>query len=210
MYYETIQKHKRTIVTATLVLLAVIIGWIIVILIGRIGKLPVQVSVVPSSAEVTIDSRNLGSGTQWLTPGTYTITAKKDGFKQQKKTVVITNKKDKNVVSLSLEAESSEAKKWAEEHKDEYTKNEKQGAIEASMEGKYFTDNNPITTKLPFKDPYFTIGYVTKGNSSIVLTISTPSPRYRFYAVEKIREFGYDPTDFTIEFKDFKNPLEAE
>jgi hypothetical protein len=86
-------------------------------------------------------------------------------------------------------------------------KNESYGAIEASNNGKYFTAKNPITTKLPYNDPYYTIGYTPRTDGGVDLTISTPSPRYRFYAVEKIRELGYDPTDFVIVFKDFKNPL---
>ena len=105
-------------------------------------------------------------------------------------------------------AVSSDAKKWADDHTTEYRKNEAYGAIEASVNGDYFTERNPITTKLPYVDPYFTLGYISHDNQTISLTIETPSPRYRYFAIEKLRQMGYDPTDFDIIFKDFKNPLD--
>ncbi len=73
-----------------------------------------------------------------------------------------------------------------------------------------FIDDNPITTRLPYIDPYYTIAYKTVGETSndIVITIRTPSPRYRYVAIEKLKAWGYDVTDYKIEFIDFKNPLE--
>lgn len=207
MYYEFLQAHRRKIVIATLTFVGLIIVWSAVILIGRIGKIPVTVAVVPSNATITINGNRTGTGTQWMSAGTYEIIASRDGFETQKKSLNVTAAKKENVTAISLVAKSSEAKEWVKNHQDDYKNNEKYGAIEASTEGKYFTDTNPITTKLPYVDPYYTIGYTPTNTGSVELTITTPSPRYRFYAVEKIRELGYDPTDFKILFKDFKNPL---
>ena len=209
MYYEFIQQHKRKVIIATLLLVAVILIWTAVILVGRIGKVATTFAIVPSDATITINGNRIGSGSQWIAAGKYEVIVQKDGFASTKKTINITEAKEQNVVAASLKAESDEAKKWAENHQQEYSKNEKYGAIEANNEGEYFSQTNPITTKLPFVDPYYTISYTPSENDSVDLTISTPSPRYRFYAVEKIRELGYDPTDFKIIFKDYKNPLEA-
>lgn len=208
MYYDSLQRHKKRIIMGAVLLFVGIIVWALVTFIGRIGKLPVVVSVVPSSATVTIDGRQYGNGTQWLKPGTHKVTVSKDGFKPSSESAVVTDKKSQNVIAVSLSAESDDAKKWAGAHQKDYSNNEQYGAIEASANGKYFSDMNPITTKLPFNDPYFTIGYTVGDNDSITLTIATPSPRYRFYAVEKIRQLGFDPTDYMIVFKDFHNPLE--
>lgn len=209
MYYEFLQTHKRTITKATGILLAIIFAWTALILITRIGKLPVTMAVVPSDASVTIDGQALGSGTQWLKPGTYTATMKKDGFEAQKRLAVVSDEKSQNVIAASLVPKSDEAKRWASEHDKQYKDNEKYGALQAKAENEYFVSQNPIVKKLPYVDPYYTIGYVTGSNDSLTITIQSSSPRYRFYAVEKIRDMGYDPTDFVIQFKDFKNPLEA-
>lgn len=207
MYYDFLQKYKRTIITVSIGFFVILIGWSAVTLIGRIGKLPLQISTVPSDASITIDGSRYLNGTVWIKAGKYDITVEKSGFQTQKKSITVSDQKDKNVVATSLVAQSDEAKKWADQHKDEYSKNEQYGAIEADQAGKYFSEKNPITDKLPFKDPYFTISYQARDDLSIKLIIDTPSPRYRFYAVEKIRELGYDPTDFEIEFTDFHNPL---
>ena len=208
MYYDSLQRYKKRIILAIALFLIISITWVVVTFVGRIGKLPVVVAVVPSNATVTIDNQRYGNGTQWLKPGTYKVTVSKDGFATSNESTVVTDKKSQNVVAVSLKAESDEAKKWATEHQKEYSSNEQYGAIEASTDGKYFADTHPITTKLPFNDPYFTIGYTVDEDNSVTLTVATPSPRYRFYAVEKIRQLGFDPTDFKIVFKDFHNPLE--
>jgi len=208
MYYESLQRHKKRIITVVIVVFIVIIIGAFITFFGRVGKLPLVIATVPSSATITIDGRQYSNGTQWLKPGTYKISASKDGFESADKSVIVTDKKQQNVVAISLSPKSDEAKEWASKHQKDYSNNEQYGAIEANVNGKYFSDTNPITTKLPFNDPYFTIGYTVREDSSITITIATPSPRYRFYAVEKIRELGFDPTDYVIDFKDFHNPLE--
>ncbi len=208
MYYEWIQNNKRIVTMGIWVFFVFIIIWAVWTYIDRSGKLPLTISTVPSDAKVLIDNRTLGKGTHWLVAGQYEAKVEKEGFAAQEATITITSKKTQNVLAISLVPQSDTAKKWASEHQDEYKKNEQYGAIEAREAGKYFTDQNPITTKLPFTDPYFTIGYRADKDESILLTVTTPSPRYRFYAVEKIRQLGYEPTDFVIEFKDFRNPLE--
>ena len=207
MYYDFIQRNKKLLQLIGVGLFILIVAWALATYITRSGKVAVVVRVVPSSATISVNNTNIGNGTHYLKPGQYTFTATKDGFEQQKITTTITSDKDQNVVALSLVPKSDEAQKWADSHQDEYKKNETYGAIQASNDGKYFTDKNPITTKLPFTDPYFTIGYTPNPDNTITLTVSTPSPRYRFYAVEQIRKMGYDPTDFKIVFKDFNNPL---
>ena len=48
--------------------------------------------------------------------------------------------------------------------------------------------------KLPFTD-HATDRFTPNPDNTITLTVSTPSPRYRFYAKWKqIRKMGYDPT----------------
>jgi hypothetical protein len=207
MYYEFIQKHKRQAVIIFVAIIALITLAMTATYAGRAGKTAVVISTVPSDAQITFSDQNESNGTQWLKDGTYKVVAKKDGFDTLTRTVIVSKDKSQNVVAVSLTAKSADAKKWAADHDNDYRRNEQYGAIEASSNGQYFTSLNPITAKLPFQDPYFTIGYTQNNDQTISLTITTPSPRYRFYAVEKIRQLGYDPTDFKITFNDFLNPL---
>lgn len=207
MYYEFIQQYKRRIIVTLTAVFVVITAIFAFTTIDHMGKLPVYVSTVPNSATIKFNDVPEGNGTQWMPAGTYAVTVQKDGFETVKRTVIIDDKKSQNVVAISLVAVSNDAKKWANDHATDYSKNEAYGAIEASMNGDYFTTRNPITTKLPYVDPYFTLGYVSHDNQTISLTVETPSPRYRYFAIEKLRQMGYDPTDFDIVFKDFHNPL---
>lgn len=207
MYYDWIQTHKKTIVITSMFLFSLLIIWGVATYISRTGKIGVTISAVPSDATITIDTNNIGNGTHWMKAGVYTITAKKEGFKTRTKEVEVTATKKQNVVAISLTPESDTAKKWVEANPEAYKKNESYGAIEARVNGEYFRTKHPITNVLPYTDPYYTIGYKSDNNRTIVVTISTPSPRYRYYAVEKFRELGFNPTEYQIEFSNFKSPL---
>ena len=207
MYYEFFQQNKRQILTIGGAIIAIFILWTAITLIGRVGKTPLTIAAVPSDAKIIVEGHQLGNGTHWLVPGSYDLTVEKEGFEKQSQVVIVTPDKSNNVAALSLVPKSKEAKEWADKHAQEYQKNEAYGAIAARADGEYFTNTNPITKKLPFTDPYFSIAYIVNDDQSINITVSTPSPRYRFYAIEKIREWGFDPTDFKIVFKDFVNPL---
>ncbi|MBI3889023.1 hypothetical protein HY312_00385, partial [Candidatus Saccharibacteria bacterium] len=125
----------------------------------------------------------------------------------QTKQVTVTPDKKQNTVAISLTPVSDTAKKWAEANQSAYKANEAYGSIEARSNGEYFRTNHPITNVLPYTDPYYKIGYKSTDNSSIIVTITTPSPRYRYIAIQKFRELGFNPTDYRIEFNDFKSPL---
>ena len=206
MYYEWIQTHKKTIIISSLIIFVLLLLWGTTTYVTRVGKVGVTISAVPRDASVTIDNKEIGNGTHWVEAGTYTITASKDGFKERTKKVVVSQEKKQNAVALSLTPESDEALKWFETHSNDYKTNEVYGAIEARSNGEYFQLKNPVTRVLPYSDPYYTIAYEANGNN-VTIVISTPSPRYRYFAVEKFRQLGFNPTDFRIEFKDFKTPL---
>lgn len=207
MYYDFLQNNKRRIIAIVIMLFVLLITWSTATLIDRQGKVAVVIRTVPDDANILFDKDIEQNGTRWIKPGDYTVVAKKDGFRSVTRTVRVSDQKSQNVVAISLQPESDQAKEWAAKNAEQYQQNETFGTIEANANGEYFSKLNPITTKLPFVDPYFKIAYSTNTDQSIKITVATPSPRYRFYAVEKIRELGYDPTDFVIEFKDFKNPL---
>ena len=208
MYYEWLQQNRKLIIAGFVCFILVLTGWGIWTYVSRQGKLPVTISAVPRDASLTVNGQSIGAGTTWFVPGKYTIKAQKDGFESREKTITITDGKEQNVVALGLIPVSNEAQEWAEKNADAYKNNETYGAIEAQTNGAYFQETNPIVAHLPYNDPYFQITYNADANSEAVLTIVTPSPRYRYFAIQKIRELGYDPANFKIIFSDFKNPLE--
>lgn len=207
MYHDWIQHNKKTLAICLAVFILLLTGWGVGTYISRLGKVGVTISAVPRDASVTINGKVASSGTHWLIPGNYTVTASKEGFKQRTKTVIATKDKKQNAVALSLAPQSEKAQKWAEANERAYKANEAYGAIEARANGEYFRVQHPIASVLPYTDPYFTLAYEAQPDNSIVLTVATTSPRYRYLAIEKLRELGYNPSDFRVMFTDFKNPL---
>lgn len=199
-------RNKIAVIATLITLIVLVAGYSAYLAYTRQGKLGVTVSIVPSSAQLTINNQPSGKGTLWLAPGVYEFTATLSGFEQRTKTVTVTDKKEQNVVAMSLAPTSDEAKDWAQKHAADYSRNEQYGGIEAREQGAYLRQTYPIITKLPYVDPYYKIAYTTD-DRKLTLTIDTPSPRYRYFAVQKIRELGYNPTDYIIEFKQFQNPL---
>lgn len=207
MYYEWIQTHKKHLSIGAGILVFLFIAWTATTLISRIGKLPLTIQTVPSDAQITLGDQTVGNGTTWAKPGTYTLTVRKNGFTPQTKRIIITSQKQQNVSATALVAESDATKKWADQHSNEYLAVQEYGSIEARNYGTYIATKYPITKSLPFNDPYYQITYTIDKNDALTLTIATPSPRYRYFAVQKLRDLGYNPTDYVIHFKDFHNPL---
>src|SRR3990167_7553186 len=186
MFNQIFSSKRRIFIVTSVVIFLLICIFSIIITLSRQGKLPVVFSIVPSSARITLENNTIGNGTQYLTAGSYKIKVEQPGFDSQEKTIVVTDKKKQNA----------------------YKDNETFGGLEAQENGQYFRSRFPIIEKLPYTDPYYKIAYRTNGDD-IIITIDTDSPRYRYFAVQKIRQLGFNPTDYTIDFKQFKNPLEV-
>lgn len=72
---------------------------------------------------------------------------------------------------------------------------------------KALESNFPIVKYLPYKDPYYLIGYRSTNSKDLRLVIYTSSPRYRYAALQQLAVLGYNQTDYDIEFVDYTNPL---
>ena len=67
---------------------------------------------------------------------------------------------------------------------------------------------HPVVKNLPYVDAYYTVAYKTVGTGNdIVITVHTPSPRYRYEALKRLYALGINPTDYNVEYTDFVNPL---
>src|SRR5690606_12422556 len=105
---------------------------------------------------------------------------------------------------------SEAAMKLARENEDAYMEAQAAGERAAAEIGKTFNDKNPIARHLPYKTFFYSIGYrmdpTDPSGNSIIIEIDAPEG-YRQSALYRIRQLGYDPTDFTINFRDYENPF---
>lgn len=173
------------------------------------GTIPVTVIAAPSDATISVDGKQVGAGTIDLKPGKeYEVKASKDGFFPYSGSQYIDASSNK--ITVALQPDSDEAQKWVEENQQQYSDVEAQAGTREDASGKEFSDKNPITDDLPLETLIYTIGYKRDNSDpsgdSIILTIDA-AQGYRNGAINAIRDLGYDPTKFKIEFYNYTNPF---
>lgn len=178
----------------------------------RAGKEAVAVYAIPSDATITANGQPISPGTAYLPPGTYSIEASRGGFSHYKEEIVITENNQKDI-DIALYGVSEAAKEWEEKNEKLYLEREGRGGKRAAAYGEAFTKANPITKELPYKNVIFSIGYhldpSDPTNQSIILDIDA-GQGYASGALQKIRDLGYDPSDFRINFKNITSPFSNE
>ena len=207
--------NKRQITTiATIIILAIVmaIAYIVYIQISRVGKAPLIINVLPESAKVVATDKKtrgktvIANGEVYLPSGEYTISATASGFDTTTRDVSLTDS-NKPTVILSPQPVSEEAQNWVADHQSEYEEQEGIAGSGESSAQKSLAERYPIVSSLPYEDPYYQIGYRTPSNDEFIVTVYTDSPQYRYEAIQKIYELGHNPSDYKIEYVDYKNPL---
>ncbi|HEX6416322.1 MAG TPA: PEGA domain-containing protein [Candidatus Saccharimonadales bacterium] len=195
-------------ITFIVLIVLVFVGYFAYTSITRSGKVAVEINAVPSDAKITMNGTEVSNGTIYLKPGYYEIKGSKEGFTEFTNQANIET--NGQVISIPLTAESDEAKTWAKENEQEYLDLESEAGVEAQQQGEIFSKKNPIVSLLPYDSFLYTIGYRADNSdptgNSIILEISA-AEGYRQQAIYQLRQWGYDPTDFKINFSDYKNPF---
>jgi hypothetical protein len=194
-------------VVITLIVVA-LLGYWIFNSVTRSGKIAVTITAVPGDAVITANDTRILPGTAYLKPGDYTFKASKTGFESYSSTKHIDQ--NNTTVSISLAPISDDAKKWAAANEQAYFDLEGEAGTQAERDGDALREKNPIIDVLPTSTLIYTIGYRNDNSdpsgNSIILTIDA-APGYRNGAVQAIKDMGYDPTQFKIEFKGYTNPF---
>lgn len=208
MIGDFIAKHRALSIGIFLLILALPVVYYFFTVADRAGKTQVTVRIVPADATVTIGDKKVSSGDIWLKPGAYPVKGSKGGFADYSSSEVVGT--EKKLIVVLLNPESDEAKRWADKNRDKYMEVEGQAGDNARLEGEAFRDKNPIVNLLPYKSLIYTIGYRADpsdaSGNSIIIEINT-SESYRDDAVYQIYQWGYDPTDYKVNFKEYSNPF---
>ena len=184
----------------------IIVGVLYLLNRNHADEVKVKVLTVPDTATVTANGKPVKKNT-YLKPGKYEFEAKQDGFESLKRTVQLTD--GERVVVMPLLPESDEAKDWAANNQQAYLDVEAIEGERAQQAGEDFANANPITQYLPYTDSLYSINYGrTPDNTTIYIRIDASSPVARQVAVERIRSWGFDPTDYKIVFVGLGNPFD--
>jgi hypothetical protein len=207
---DFIRNHRIATIVAMAILVLFI--WLGYVAISRIGKEPVFIHLVPSDTVLMVGDKRYGSGTAYISPGTYNVEATRDGFETYKASVTI-DQPNETAIDLALTPVSEEALQWQRDNIDLYMDHEGRSGQRAVEFGTQFQEQNPITAQLPFRNYIYSVGYkledIDNPSKGIVLVV-TAITGYRQAALDKIRELGFEPTDYKINFKDYENPFSHE
>lgn len=201
-----VKKRLRLVGLLVLTVSVLFIVYAVATFSNRRGKTAVVIFTLPTFSQVKIDGKEVDSGTNYLSPGEYTVEVSGDGFtRQERKITVSTNRSTEDFI---LTPETSEAKEWVRRNERRYQEFESRSGRESQEEGDAFRKNNPIVSFLPYRSLYFNIDYKKEGNDAVVL-VSANTPAGRSFAIEQLKEWGISPSSYKVEFVDLKSPWES-
>ena len=208
-------KRKVVIILLSVVVVIVALVWVVITLLGNNGKsqgIPVYARVLPTDAKVSIDGKPVEiKETIHVAAGAHQIQATADGFEEYSVSYLVDASIEEPVMVITLLPVSDKAKDYVRNNQQQYAEQERLAGQEARQQSEPFFRESPIAKELPFSNLVYTIGYkrVNPNNAddqSITIEVDAPMG-YRNSAVNKIRELGYDPAEFTINFKNYNNPF---
>lgn len=208
MMYEFLTRYKTALISLVfVVLIAIVAGAYLIIEQSRSG-ISSTVYIVPADAVATIDGQPLKPGNQKIPAGDHDIVVRKYGFTDYQQTTTIND--TRTTIDVALIPESGEAIAWAEANADLYRLKESRASKLLSQSGKAFSDDNPIVSHLPIDNMVYTIGYRRASSdptsNAIIIEIDAIKG-YRNGAIQKIKDLGFNPAEFTITFRDYRNPF---
>jgi len=166
----------------------------------------VVIDALPTYATITIDGKKSGQGSKFLSEGSHKIEVSASGFDSTSQTIVV-KKAEKQTFLASLLSANSEGEKWVQDHAELYKKFEEKGAINAQEKGAKAQKEFPIVSLLPYEDDTYIVGYRMPKEDELVITIRGTSSLARQLALSRIKSWGYDPAEFSIEFVDYRSPF---
>ncbi len=198
------QNRTKQIILLIVITLGVIIGFVLIQALNRLGKKSVEIVVAPRIATIKIDNQSVGQGTVYLKEGEHTLLVSSDGFSTVSKKFTVPTTIP---ITALLTPKTTAAQQYASTHQAEFLKVEGVVGNSSDQAGQQYLKENPILGFLPYKSPLFNIDYGNAANGDLRLYISASTPVGRQVAIAEIRKWGFDPTNYDITFTNFTNPF---
>ena len=191
-----ITNRQKNVIFVVALILIVLIGWNIQSSLQKSGTVPVTVERIPKDSNITIDGAGIGNGsTVNLAPGVYEFTVAREGYATRTFTQTVSSE-EQNAFSFVLAAETEEARKSADPN-----------AYHDVSSGDVI---DPILDQLPIKNLIISIDVVSwddlKPAEPVNLVISAAAG-YRSGALNKIRELGFDISNYRYTFTNYEDPF---
>lgn len=201
-------RNKKTITLIIVILVAIAALSLIVTLNKKDRGIPIHLDKVPKDLILSVDGQNHSGSTIYVSEGTHKITGEKDGFESYTYDITIKSGTPTKTLFFILTPRSDEARQWATENQTLYSEAGERAGAAAAEEGEDFAGKYPIVKKLPYRGSMYNIDYYYNGETDeFRVQITSPDAFGRQVALDTIRLWGYEPTDYTIEFLGYVNPF---
>lgn len=209
MNTENQVKKRNTlivIIIGSILFLAIII-FAIIQLIGRIGKVSVNVSYAPFIAEVTASNIKLkNNATNYLAPGEYQVTVSSPNFETLQETVTI--KEDTTDIYGMLGPNTEEGQRIYDKYQDDFLEVQALYGKASIAEGEAQRKEWPILSFLPQNNILYSLGYILE-NNSLTITVRS-SNTYLDSALGELFSLAHAPqaiATYDVKLTDFSNQL---
>jgi hypothetical protein len=211
--YNTRTKTLFTLGASALIVLLVV-GIITLIINLQTQDYPeITIDSSPAKATITINNKPAGVGLQKIAPGKVTITASRQGYESQTKTLTL-KKGDTQYVGFILTPQSKEAIAEQDTNAEDTVREGISSAINDDL-ARLTKEKNPIVSELPYLgqgldfrvDYGLPIDAKRASEGYVAIQISAPTPAARNEALTWMRSIGEDPSNYEIVFSDFKGPI---
>lgn len=173
----------------------------------RKGKFPVEILKAPHDTKIYYEGKEVRSSTLYLPEGKHTVKGELSGFESYDAQIDIKSSEDREYkLFFVLTPRTSEAREYVTNNNDEYLDIERESEEYFSKEGESIQKKYPIIDHLPYRGSFYNIEYYWNGEE-FRIQIKSPDAMGRQVAIERIKSWGYDPTDFKVEFLGFNNPF---
>jgi hypothetical protein len=155
----------------------------------------------PLAATAKLNEKTVKAGKLKVAPGTYTLTASKDGFASRSITVTVGAKETK-FIGAALVSNRDDTKDWYQKHLSDQLLLESITGGNSSQQAQNLLAENPILKMLPVlglhQEYRIDAGASQKGNDEPALYIRSLTTQGQANAVQWIKDQGYDPGNYEI------------
>lgn len=202
---------KLIIITVSIILVLVLSISLFFIINEVSQSATIRFMVAPSSAQITLDDKVFQSAETYnISPGQYSLVIKKDGFSPYQKTITL---EEEDILNINIALETLPGNEdYYEKYPEEAYALETIWANQMMSSGEAILDKAPLISILPIEVEYYIqgkqyvhyqIAFKVESSNQVTIIINDYTGGNYDSALERIRAEGYDPKDYSIEYRDY-------
>ena len=203
--------NLKLILSISAIAVIVILGISLIFIIDNATRtVSVRFMIAPASATITLDGQKYQNAeTYRIRPGNYDLLIAKDGFDPYQNSLVLNDNDDINI-SISLEIQPGN-EDYYKQHPNEAYALETIWTDQMIAGSEVVLADNPLLNILPINVEYYIqnqqyvhyqISFRIDDPENVTVLINDYTGGNHDAALERIRTEGYNPDDYTIEYRD--------